>query len=149
MRLIPVGIEEKSVDILFALLSERTPGESISHQKMPTLDQHRKFVMSEPYQVWYLIQVKDDYVGTCYITKAQEVGISIFQAHRRKGYATQALRDMMVLRPGKFYANINPSNEKSQQLFKSLGYKLLQVTYILDAERKTWQEQMADAEAAE
>jgi len=143
MKLVPVGKEKRAVDILFALLAERTPDESISHQEMPTLDQHRKFVRSNPYQVWYLIKVKDDYVGCCYISKAREIGISIFKAHRRKGYAIQALRMMMELWPGKFYANINPLNSKSQLLFKALGFGLLQVTYSKDVRKKTWQEELA------
>jgi RimJ/RimL family protein N-acetyltransferase len=130
MKLVPVGKEKKAVDILYALLAERAPDESISHQRMPSLDDHRKFVRSNPYRVWYLIQVNDDYVGCCYITKAREIGISIFQAHRRKGYATQALRQLIALWPGRFYANINPQNEKSQLLFQNLGFNLLQMTYV-------------------
>jgi hypothetical protein len=33
MKLVPVGKEKKAVDILYSLLAERTPGESISHQR--------------------------------------------------------------------------------------------------------------------
>ena len=130
MKLVPVGKEKKAVDILYALLAERAPDESISHQEMPSLDDHRRFVRSCPYQCWYLIQVKEDYVGCCYITKAREIGISVFKAHRRKGFATQALKMLIDLWPGKFYANINPSNEKSQLLFQNLGFNLLQMTYV-------------------
>lgn len=144
MKLVPVGKEKKAVDILFALLAERTPGESISHQRMPFLEDHRKFVRSNPYQVWYLIRVKDEYVGSCYITRAREMGISIFAGHRRNGYAREALKMLMDMWPGKFYANINPANEKSHDLFKSLGFTLLQMTYVKP--KKTWQEELADHE---
>ena len=133
MRLVPVGKEKKAVDILYSLLAERTPGESISHQEMPTLDQHRKFVRSNPYQCWYLIQVKDDYVGSCYLTRSREIGISIGIAHRRKGYARLAVQTLIKLWPGKVYANINPGNEKSHDLFKALGFTLLQMTYVRKA----------------
>ena len=144
MRLIPVGKEKKAVDILYSLLAERTKEESISHSAMPSLDDHRRFVRSNPYQSWYLIQVKEDYVGCCYITRAREIGISVFKAHRRNGYARLALQMLMELWPGKFYANINPGNSKSHDLFESLGFNLLQMTYV--KQKKTWQEELADHE---
>ena len=144
MKLISISKEKSSADMLYRLLAERTPEESISHKDMPTLDDHRKFVRSHPYQCWYLIKVEKDYVGCCYITRAREIGISIFKTHRRKGYATQALGMLIELWPGRFYANINPGNEKSQRLFQNLGFNLLQMTYI--KQKKTWQEELADHE---
>ena len=135
MKLVPVSKEKSAVDILYALLQEREAGESISHKAMPSLDEHRKFVRSNPYQSWYLIKVGDDYVGSCYISKAREIGIGIFLAHRRHGYARHALQMLMALWPGRFYANINPGNEKSHGLFKSLGFNLLQMTYVKEKTR--------------
>ena len=129
MKLIPVGKEKGAVDILYRLLSEREPSESISHRSMPTLAEHRKFVRSNPYQVWYLIQIDHVYVGACYISKQREIGIGIFKEHRRKGHAAHALQTMMSLWPGRFIANINPENKKSVALFAELGFKHIQNTY--------------------
>lgn len=129
MRLVPVGSEKRSVDILYALLAERTPEESISHVEMPTLDKHRKFVKSNPYQFWALIQINHIYVGCVYISKQRELGISIFKEHRGKGYATKAIKMAMDKFPGRFLANVNPKNQKSADLFKKLGFHLVQHTY--------------------
>ena len=129
MRLVAVGREKKAIDILYRLLAERGPEESISHKAMPTIDEHRRFVNSVPYQVWYLIQVNDVYVGSVYISKQREVGVSIFKEYRRKGYAEEALGQVMERWPGRLLANINPSNAKSAGLFGKLGFTLLQHTY--------------------
>ena len=43
------------METLWELLQERTPAQSISHKEMPTFKQHKKFVDSKPYAVWYMI----------------------------------------------------------------------------------------------
>ena len=129
MKLISISKEKGAADILYRLLAERTPEESISHKEMPSLDDHRTFVRSNPYQCWYLI------------TKERAIGISIFVAHRRLGYGRAAVRMLMEKWPGRFYANINPDNDKSQELFQSMGFTLLQLTFV--KERQTWQETVA------
>jgi RimJ/RimL family protein N-acetyltransferase len=114
---------------LYDLLAERTPQESISHKEMPTMAEHAKFVRSNPYTFWALVQVGTEYVGSVYISKQRELGISIFQKHRGHGYATRALQMAMEKLPGKFLANISPFNQKSVELFEKLGFKLIQQTY--------------------
>ena len=54
MRKIQSSISLKSVTnsdvkFLFDLLKERNPRVNISHKKMPTYNQHRKFIKSKPY----------------------------------------------------------------------------------------------------
>ena len=135
MKLVPVSKEKSAPNILFQLLSERTPTESISHKAMPSWSSHLKFIKSNPYQSWYLLQTSSGtYVGSCYITRNREIGIGIFKEHQRKGYAKKAINMLVDLWPGKFYANINPANEKSHELFKSLGFSLIQMTYLRSAE---------------
>jgi len=130
MKLVPVGRDKKSPEILYELLAERGPDESISHKEMPTWAEHLKFVRSNPYQCWYLIVVKNIPVGACYISKQREIGISIFKCFRRQGYAKQAIQMLIDKWPGRFYANINPENGKSFDLFASLGFTTLQHTLV-------------------
>jgi len=117
--------------ILYELLAERTPEQSISHKAMPTWAEHRAFVESKPYLAWYLIRVDDAFVGAIYLSKQREIGVSIFRDQQRKGYARAAVLELMRLHPGKFLANVNPKNEASRKLWESLGFNLLQVTYQL------------------
>lgn len=123
------------IDTLFKLLTERTPTQSISHNKMPTFGEHTRFVKSRPYLVWYLVGISDDagyekeVVGATYLSLNNEIGISIFRDHARRGYATCAVAKLMELNEGPFLANINPNNTSSRLFFECLGFKMLQVTY--------------------
>jgi len=121
------------IDVLFKLLAERTPAQSISHTKMPTYGQHSRFVKSNPYKAWYLIGVDEGngpaIAGSTYLTEDNELGIFIFRNYHGKGYASRALEDIMTRYDGPFLANINPSNEASKKLFEKLGFKFIQVTY--------------------
>lgn len=122
MRLVPVKPDlAVHIRILYDLLEERDPRQSISHKKMPKMSEHMAFVASQPYLAWYLICV-DTFVGACYITRQHELGIGIFKAHRANGYAEAALKMLMEKHPGRHLSNINPQNEASLQLFAKLGF---------------------------
>jgi RimJ/RimL family protein N-acetyltransferase len=123
MTLIDVYADmEHSQRVLFELLRERKPHESISHKAMPGWCEHCHFVANMPYLAWYLIQDGSFTVGACYLTRQRELGIGIFQAQRGKGYGTLALQQLMQAHPGRFLANIAPGNEKSLALFRRLGF---------------------------
>jgi RimJ/RimL family protein N-acetyltransferase len=118
-------------DVLYALLGERIPSQSISHQYMPTIRSHKDFVRSHPYRAWYLILAGDDVVGSIYLTKNREIGVFVFKKHQRHGYGSAALTELMQRWPGRFLANINPLNESSIGLFQRFGFKHIQNTYAL------------------
>ena len=129
MKLVPVSRERQAINILYDLLAERTPEQSISHKGMPTMAEHTAFVRSLPYRAWYLVQVGNEYVGCVYLSKAREIGVSIFEKRRGNGYATEAVTELMRKWPGRFLANINPANRASIAFFAKLGFQPLQVTY--------------------
>ncbi len=118
---------------LFQLLSERSSKESISHKEMPTYEQHEEFVNKKPYKEWYLIQSLEEpnypVVGCIYLTKDNEIGISIYDIFKRQHYATSAISTLMDVHKAPYYlANINPENYKSKEMFKRLGFKFKTVT---------------------
>lgn len=119
------------IKILYDLLKERTPEQSISHKEMPNYVQHAEFVNSRPYFRWYFILYEDQIVGSVYLTYEREIGIFIFNRFKRRGFGEQAVRMLMSTAPGKFLANVNPQNEASRKLFEKLGGQLIQVTYEL------------------
>lgn len=122
-------------EILWDLLKERDIDiVGISHQKMPTMKNHCEFVDSKPYYSWDFI-VADDVgiVGSIYLTKNvnPEIGVFIFKAHQRRGYASWAIIKLIKnYGPTQraFLANINPRNEASIALFRKLGFVDCQVT---------------------
>ena len=115
--------------LLWQLLAERTPEQSISHRDMPTADRHAAFVRSRPYRHWYVIEDAGSLVGACYITHQDEIGIGILHAHKRQGHGRAAVLELMRRHPGRLLANINPANAASRSLFEGLGFGLVQVTY--------------------
>lgn len=119
--------------ILYELLAERTPEQSISHKHMPTMEEHAFFIGGRPYLHWYIALDGDEWVGAVYLSKQREIGVSIRGDCRGKGYGSAAVMELMRLHPGKFLANMNPANEASEHLFKALGFKLIQHTYALEA----------------
>ena len=109
--------------IPFRLLQEREPSQNISHKAMPTWEEHCAFVRSEPYAAWYwFTNPAERPAGCIYLTHQREIGIGVLKAHRGKGLARDAIAELMRLHPGRFLANINPANEASIALFRSLGF---------------------------
>lgn len=132
ITLINVYYEESRHKILYELLSERTPDQSISHKEMPTYQKHVEFVESIPYKKWYFIHSSDegDYVGAVYLSKNNEIGVFTFNKYHGKGYGQQAVQELMAESGGPFLANINPLNTASKNLFEKLGFKHIQNTYL-------------------
>ena len=129
MKLASVYERPDRAQLLFQLLEERGPDVSISHKAMPTWDEHVRFVESRPYQAWYFIEA-EGVVGACYLSKQDEIGVFVFNAHQGKGYGPWAIEAIM-LKHGKrrYLANINPRNTKSAEIFRNLGFKQIQVTF--------------------
>lgn len=129
MKLISIDRRKEYVDVLWKLLQERTPEQSISHKRMPSYDEHRQFVAATPYQAWYIIEVDDKPIGSVYLTKAREIGVFIFKEFHGKGYGKEAVNLLMNKWPGYFMANINPANKASIALFAKFNAKHIQNTY--------------------
>ena len=130
IKIIPV--KKTDCPFLFELLKEREDKVNISHRKMPTYNNHVKFVMSKPYSKWYIIKFQEEKIGSVYLSKQDEIGIFIKKDSQRGGIGKKALELLMKKNPRKRYlANVNPKNTKSVKFFKNNRFKLLQHTYEL------------------
>lgn len=130
LKIIP--IRKSDCPFLFELLKERDSRVNISHRKMPTYNNHVKFVMSNPYSKWYIIQYQKEKIGSAYLSKQDEIGIFIKKGKQGSGIGKKALELIMKKNPRKRYlANVNPKNGKSIKFFKKNQFKLLQHTYEL------------------
>lgn len=117
---------------LYDLLLQRRVVESISHSRVPSWEQHCRFVASQPYKTWLLITDDNDAIcGSAYLTAANEIGIFIDEKHQRKGIGRWAVTELMQMHGSISYlANINPHNMRSIHLFESLGFAPHQLTLI-------------------
>ena len=132
--LIPVRRYKSAAAALWVLLQERPAIANISHLKMPTWDEHKAFIKSEPYAAWFLIEAAGEIVGSIYLTHNDEIGVFVFQKSQGKGYARGAVRDLMKAVPrDRYLANIAPGNSASIGFFKELGFTLTQETYEFHA----------------
>lgn len=118
---------------LYEMLRTRDPAVNISHRKMPTFNQHLQFIRSAPYAAWYIISDNESWVGNCYLTRQNEIGIHLVPDAQRNGIGKLVVREMMARHGNhRYLANISPNNPGSIDFFKGLGFKLIQYTFELD-----------------
>lgn len=123
-------ITESDYKFLYVLLQERNPKANISHRKMPTYTEHKKFVMSKPYSRWYIIKYESENAGSIYLTRQNEIGIFIKKEFQNKGIGKEALQLLIKKNPrSRYLANVSPKNLKSIEFFKKNRFKLIQYTY--------------------
>lgn len=119
---------------LYDLLEERSEYENvnISHMEMPTWEQHIDFFDSNPYKIWYVLLLDNKFIGHFYISHRNEVGIFLFRDYQHHGYGPMVLKYMIEQYSHlELYANINPKNMGSTDMFRGLGFKHIQNTYRL------------------
>lgn len=123
-------VTKSDYEFLYELLKMRDPRTNISHRKLPTYDEHVRFVMKKPYKKWYIIKSNDQKVGSIYLSLEDEIGISIKKEFQRKGIGRKAVKLLMEKNPRtRYLANVAPNNIKHQEFFKKLGFTGLQYIY--------------------
>ena len=106
-------VRDSDGEFLFELLKERDPRANISHKKMPSYDEHIKFIKSKPYTRWYIILKSKERVGSIYLSKNDEIGIFLSKEYQKKNIGNTALVELIRKNPRKRYlANVNPKNNK-------------------------------------
>ena len=115
---------------LYDLLKNKDPNANISHKKMPSYDEHVKFVMSKPYTNWYIIEYEKKNVGAIYLSKQDEIGISINNDYEYDQIVKSALELLMKLNQRKRYlANTSSKDVRSQEFLLKNGFTSLEYVY--------------------
>lgn len=123
-------VEKIDYEFLFKLLQDRKPNVSISHKKMPTYLQHVEFIESKPYEKWYIVLLDEKNIGSTYLSKNDEIGISLIEEMQGKGMGSRILELIIEKNPrNRYLANINPNNSRSVRFFEKNGFKLIQHTF--------------------
>jgi len=126
-------IKKEDYIFLYDLLGQRNSIVNISHKKMPTCEEHIKFIKSKPYSKWYVIYNKDEKIGSIYLSKQNEIGIHLLKKYEKESIHLESIKKLMSLNSKiKFCANVSPKNKNYITLFKKLGFKMVQHTYELD-----------------
>ena len=126
-------IKKEDYTFLHDLLSQRHSIVNISHKRMPTWEEHVKFIKSKPYSKWYIIYNKTEQIGSIYLSKQNEIGIHLLKKYEKESTHIESIKKLMLLNPKiKFRVNISPKNKNYILFFKKLGFEMIQHTYELD-----------------
>ena len=125
-------ISKSDYRFLYNLLKERDSRANISHRKMPTYNEHLKFIRSKPYAKWYIVEFGASKIASVYLTSQNEIGIFIKKTYQNKKLGGVILSQLIQKNPRERYlANVSPKNKTSENFFKSNGFKFVQKTYEL------------------
>ena len=123
---------------LYDLLKARNPIANISHKKIPSYNEHVNFILSNPYAVWYIIEYEGKNIGSIYLSKQDEIGISLFDNLLYDKIGKNIIKFLMKNNPRKRYlAKISPRNKKLQNFFVNNGFTGLEYTYEITTENKS------------
>jgi hypothetical protein len=125
-------VSKSDYRFLYDLLKERDSRVNISHKKMPTYNEHLKFIKSKPYTKWYIVKYGTQKIASIYLTSQNEIGIFIKKTHQNKNLGGIIMSQLIQNNPRERYlANVSPKNKISEIFFKSHGFKFIQKTYEL------------------
>ena len=129
--------KEKEIDFLHKLLLSREF--NISHRKLPSLEDHRVFVLNHPYRNWSLVLCDKTAIGSIYSGFDNSVGISLFPEFllHRRSVIKKFLEDFVPL-PGipsmvrnEFIFNVAVDDLKYQEDLSKCGAIQIQYTYSI------------------
>ena len=139
LELIKVKKSNSHALILYKILKNRDTKFSISHKSIPTLEEHIKFVISNPYRYWFIIKRSRIVLGSVYITTSNEVSISLLK-NSKKNFSDilnliiqniTPLPAIVSRRNEKFILNLSPNNKFYIKLLNNIGAQKIQETYVL------------------
>ena len=118
-------INNDDISFLYTLLENRDPSYNISHKIMPSYDEHERFVKTRPYTNWYVILLNSKKIGAAYLSLDDEIGISFLPEYDNEVLRKNSLTELINKNPRKkYFANINPKNEKYKQFLTKYGFVL-------------------------
>ena len=131
-------VTKNDVLFLYDLLKIRDPLANISHKKMPSYNEHVNFILSNPYAVWYIIEYEGKNIGSIYLSKQDEIGISLFDNLLYDKIGKNIIKFLMKNNPRKRYlAKVSPQNKKLQNFFVNNGFIGLEYTYEIIVENES------------
>ena len=123
---------------LYDLLKTRDPVANISHKKMPSYDEHTNFILSNPYTIWYIIEYEGKKIGSVYLSKQDEIGISLVDNSLYNKIGKSIIKLLIKNNPRKRYlAKVSPQNKKLQNFFVNNGFRGLEYTYEMITENES------------
>ena len=131
-------VTENDALFLYDLLKTRDSRANISHKKVPSYDEHVHFILSNPYTIWYIIEYEGKKIGSVYLSKQDEIGISLVDDSLYDKIGKSVIKLLIKNNPRKRYlANVSPQNKKLQDFFVNSGFTGLEYTYEMIIENES------------
>jgi len=142
VRLVNIYPRPKDWPLLLAIFKDRPKESRITSagKKTPSTQEHIDFVGTLPYRYWYFISVNKRMVGELHVTFLNEIGLSLFEKERCRGYGADALRQFIAKhkplpaltsrRRGEWLVNIAKGNILGKLFFSRMGFRPIQETWI-------------------
>jgi hypothetical protein len=130
-----VKSHDEDIQTLYKLLDFR--GANISHKALPSLEEHRKFVLKHPYRFWYIVKKENLVLGSVYFHFDNSIGINMPRQSSENIAATlekalcihRPLQAKKSVRPNMFFINTKPQDRPLEVALKRLGWNVLQLSY--------------------
>ena len=132
-----VEITSKEADLKdsYHLLGLRT--KSISHQSMPSFQEHQEFVQKHPYRYWCFIKFLKENIGTLYLSNVNSVGINLIDKYKdmteevllRLRETFKPLPPIKSVRSSTFIINVPLDDHQLADTIKRLGGNEIQKTF--------------------
>tara|TARA_Y100001968_G_scaffold325992_1_gene368245 strand:- start:1551 stop:1991 length:441 start_codon:yes stop_codon:yes gene_type:complete len=128
-------VDPDQANFLFELLkNKKFP---ISHQMMPTFEEHLNFIANHPYYKWFLIILEKRKIGSIYINKDNSVSLQILDDRKYlaeliiKRFEESFLPQTPIksLRASNFFFNLHPDDKFMKKVLHNNGYHLSQVSF--------------------
>ena len=131
-------VTENDALFLHDLLKARDSLVNISHKKVPSYSEHVNFILSNPYTIWYIIEYEGKKIGSVYLSKQDEIGISLVDNLLYNKIGKSVIKLLIKNNPRKRYlANVSPQNKKLQDFFVNNGFTGLEYTYEMIIENES------------
>jgi len=131
-------IVEEDSDVLFGLLKKRT--HSISHQQLPSKNEHISFVRSHPYRYWALVCRANKPLGTIYLQTDNSIGLNLLEPslidvstvlrYVHDNFAP--LKEVKSKVPSYFFVNVPHENTLLKGILLQLGALPIQIAYKIE-----------------
>ena len=128
-------VTENDALFLYDLLEARDSIANISHKKVPSYNEHVNFILSNPYTIWYIIEYEGKKIGSVYLSKQDEIGISLVDDSLYDKIGKSIIKLLFKNNPRtRYFAKTSPQNKKLQNFFVNNGFIGLEYTYEIKSQ---------------
>jgi hypothetical protein len=127
----------EQIEKLYLLLKSRKY--SVSHNRLPSIKEHKKFVLKNPYLEWYILSRNENLLGSVYLQSDNSISINLNQPNKNDLLEIikqikanhHPLPSIKSFRRGEFFLNVASNNLTLIEILKKLNIKEIQRSFVI------------------